>query len=269
VRDAAARSSIVTELRRLSGRRSSRREANAFVVDGPTLVAEALAAGLAITHATVDRDALAEPRITALAAQLDDLGVDVAVLAPGVLAKATDTVTSQGIAGIAEMPHADLGRLVDRPGLVVVLDSVGDPGNVGTIIRSARGAGSLGVVVGVGSADPFAPKTVRSSAGAVMHLPVVEADAVGAIDALVAAGWRIVGTDAHAAIAYDWADLTGAIALVLGNEAHGVSEAVRERCHEFVSIPLDGGLESLNVGVAASVLCFESARQRRSRSAVD
>jgi TrmH family RNA methyltransferase len=266
VRDAAARSSIVTELRRLSGRRSSRRDANAFVVDGPTLVAEALAAGLAINHATVDRDALADPRIVALAAQLDDRDVDVAVLPPGVLAKATDTVTSQGIAAIAEIPHADLGRLVEGSGLVVVLDAVGDPGNVGTIIRSARGAGALGVVVGAGSADPFAPKTVRSSAGAVFRLPVVEADTGVALDTLAAGGWRTVGTDARAARTYDQADLTGAMALVLGNEAHGVSDAVRERCHLFVSIPLDGGLESLNVGVAASVLCFEAARQRRARS---
>jgi len=135
---------------------------------------------------------------------------------------------------------------------------------VGTLVRTAEAAGAGAVVVAGTSADLFGPKAVRSSAGAVFHVPLVVApDGDDALDALAAAGLRLVGTAADAATAHDEADLTGPLALVLGNEADGLPPAVLERVDERVAIPIEGRAESLNVAAAGAVLCFEAARQRR------
>lgn len=268
MRSVAASNPLVSHLRRLSGRRRARLDAGEFVLEGPNVVAEALAAGAALTTVVVDAEALVgSPELAGLADAAASRGIDVVALPAGVLARANDAATPQGIAAIAPRPGATLGELTARPGLVVLLDAVADPGNVGTIVRTALGAGALGVVVGEGSADPFGPKAVRAAAGALFHLPVVESHVVEAVASLRAAGWRAVGADTTATLDHTDADLTGAVALVLGNEARGISPEVRAGLDQSVRIPLAGGLESLNVGVAAAVLCFETARQRSARGA--
>ncbi len=250
----------VQRLRRLSGRRSARSDEGAYVIDGPTLLAEALAAGLGVD------EVVAEPSCP------DDLleraaasGATVRRVEAGVLARVTDTVTPQPVAAIVPLPVATSADAATAAGpLALVLVGVGDPGNAGTLLRSAEGAGAGAVVFCDGSVDPYGPKCVRASAGSVFRLVVVrDAPSSDALRHLKAAGLITVGTLARGAPPYDEVDLAGPVAVVLGSEAHGLSDAVARAVDRAVTIPLAGRTESLNVGMAGTILCFESLRQRR------
>ncbi len=194
--------------------------------------------------------------------------VPVFTLADGVLDRIADTVTPQGIAAIVEWSPATLSSLQDglaQGGFVVVGVDVRDPGNAGTLIRSAEAAGATGVVLAGSSVDVTSPKVIRASAGSVFHLPVVvESGVTDAVSLLRSWGVRVWATAVRtgATVNYDAADLTGPTAIVVGNEAHGLDEELVV-ADGLVTIPMRGRTESLNVGVAASILAFESARQRR------
>jgi RNA methyltransferase, TrmH family len=256
---------VVQQLRRLSRRRSSRLADGLFVIDGPVLVADAHRAGVDLRVVVVDVDAPAP--VSALADELRAGGVEVRSLAAGIIDRAVDTVTCQGIAAVATRvapTQPTLGAEGGPPPLVPVLAGVADPGNAGTIMRSAEAAGASAVWATVGTVDLFAPKTVRASAGAVFHLPVVDGlDAAVAIDHLRAAGASILGTVARGGIPPEHADLSGPVALVLGNEAHGLEPIWRDGVDEWLTIPMVGRAESLNVAMAGTLVCFEAARQRR------
>ncbi|HSO96126.1 MAG TPA: RNA methyltransferase, partial [Acidimicrobiia bacterium] len=146
---------------------------------------------------------------------------------------------------------------------VLVAVDVADPGNLGTIIRSAEAAGAAAVVVTGASVDAYNPKTVRSSAGAIVGLPILEQpDPAGALDALHDRGRHTVGTAATGGRDGDTLDVTTPIALVVGNEAHGLAPDVQARLDEIVTIPMHGAADSLNVAMAATVLLFDLDRRR-------
>jgi TrmH family RNA methyltransferase len=254
----------VQQLRRLIRRRSARHDEGCFVVEGPTLVAEAVAAGWECEAQFVssDADGVAQPGV-------DGAGT-VFPLADGVLGRVASTTTPQSPIAIVRM--RDWGppaALLESSSFVVALDRVNDPGNLGTILRSAEAAGVELVAVTAGSVDPYSPKVVRASAGAVFHVPVVEAT----IGEVASAGLSTVGSTSHDAPGrtvepYTSTDLTGRIALVLGNEASGLPAEWTDRngpIDRWTTIPHQGRSESLNVAMAATVLVFEAARRRAAR----
>ena len=155
-----------------------------------------------------------------------------------------------------------LDRAAGMP--VLVLCAVADPGNAGTLLRMAEASGVGAVLFCDGSVDPFAPKCVRASAGSIFHVPVVSGGKpVQVLEAIGGRGVQRLGTDAHRGKPYDESDLTGPFALVLGNEAHGLPAEIAEQLDSWVHVPMAGDVESLNVAMAGSVICFEAARQRR------
>jgi RNA methyltransferase, TrmH family len=185
----------------------------------------------------------------------------------GVLATATDTVTPQPVAAVA--PIADLAledaleHAVDQ---VLVLVGIGDPGNLGTLLRCADAVGVELVVCCDHSVDPYGPKSVRASAGALFRLRIVrEADSTATVAALQTRGLRCLGTVVRDGTPYDQVDLTGPWAIVLGHEAHGLPDRLQRQLDELITIPMRGPVESLNVGMAGTVVCFEALRQRRAR----
>jgi TrmH family RNA methyltransferase len=249
------------------GRRSAREAEHRFVVEGAKVLGEALAAGVAVESVFVDRSLMATGA-TNLQPLLDRAytsGSRVYELEPGVLARVADTVTPQPVLAIVAQIDVPLARL-DELGadLVVVCVEVRDPGNAGTVLRSAEAAGAGGVVCCDGSVDVSNPKTVRASAGALFHIPVVAGgNAVEVLDQLGRWGLRRLGTASRGGQDYATTDLSGPVALVLGNEAHGLPAALEAALDGKVTIPMAGRAESLNVGMAAAVLCFEAGRQRR------
>jgi len=224
------------------------------VIDGPTLLAEALAAGVEIT------DVVAEPGAPA------DLLAQVKIVhevAAGTLARAVDTQHPQPVAAIARMPaDPPLGT----PQLALVAVGVNDPGNAGTLLRSADAAGVDLVVFCDDSVDPYNPKCVRASAGSLFRVPTVRAaGAVETLRDLRASGVRTLGLVARRGTAYDTIDYAVPSAVVVGSEAHGLPPTVESLVDEKVTIPMRGPIESLNVGMAGTIVCFETLRQRRNR----
>ncbi len=186
------------------------------------------------------------------------------VVAPDVMQAMSDTTTPQGVLAVVETPRASLADLPAEADLVLVLADVRDPGNAGTLVRSAAAAGAGAVVFTAGSVDPYGPKTVRSSAAALFSLAVVtDVTTDDVAGELHTRGMTIVGTDAAAETSMYDSDLTRPIALVMGNEAAGLPDAARSITDEVVAIPMPGDAESLNVGIAGSLLLFEAVRQRR------
>lgn len=199
--------------------------------------------------------------IETLAAQTN---VVVHRVSESVLASVADTTTPQGVVACVRSATVSIEELELVSGLVVVLADVRDPGNAGTLMRSTLATGADGVVACSGAVDPLHPKTVRASAGAIFRIALVRAvDVASAAAGLRSRGLVVVGADQNGVEAWS-ADLSRPLALVIGNEAWGLAPAVRATLDETVSIPMPGPAESLNAGIAGSVLLFEALRQRSS-----
>jgi len=232
-----------------------------FVVEGPQAVREALPTLLELFVDAVG--AQRHPELVAAAR------CPVTVVSHDVLAAMAQTVTPQGVLGVAALLDVPLSRgLGGRPRLVAVLESVADPGNAGTVIRTADAAGAGAVVLTAGSTDPHGAKCVRATAGSLWHLPVVHGPTVVAtVDALRAAGLAVLATtgtgDDDLDDLLDRGELTGPTAWMLGSEAAGLSAAAIALADRTVRIPLHGRAESLNLASAAAVCLFASARSQR------
>ncbi|MBW8827421.1 MAG: RNA methyltransferase [Acidobacteria bacterium] len=248
----------VERLRRLLRRADARASEAAFVLEGPKLLSVALDAGADLEAVYVAEDGRSVAEVVERARQS---GVPIRVLARGVVERVADTVTPQPVLTLARSVTVPVEAVVTLDFVVVAVD-VQDPGNAGTIIRSAEAAGAGAVLFVGASVDPLSPKTVRASAGAVFQIAVVDGgEPAEMLDQLGAQGlWRL-GAVGAGGTPCDQADLTRPVALVLGNEAHGLPDGLP--LDGMVSIPIMGSAESLNVAMAASILCYEVARQRR------
>jgi TrmH family RNA methyltransferase len=254
----------VQRLRRLLARRSARTAEGAFVVEGATLLAEAVASGAAIESVYVAPGGHEGPAATAVLGA-HATGARVYDLAEGVLERIAGTVTPQPVLSV--LPFIGVGlEALSAATLVVVCVDIRDPGNAGTVLRSAEAAGVDGVVCCDGTVDIYNPKCVRASAGSLFHVPVVAGgDTLTVLQQIGGWGLRRLGTTVGHGEEYTQADLCRPTALVLGNEAHGLpaSDALDSALDGLVQIPMSGRGESLNVGMACAVLAFEAARQRR------
>lgn len=199
-------------------------------------------------------------------------GVRVHEVAPEVLLAMVDTGAPQGIAAVCRMLDVTLdAALVALPpdALVCVLTNVRDPGNAGTVIRAADAAGADAVIVSDASVDIYNGKVVRSSAGSLWHLPIVVGEPVQVIlDGLRGRGIALLAADGHGPTLLHEADLVRPHAWVLGNEAWGLPNQVRDDCDDVVRVPIYGAAESLNLAMAATVCLYASAEGRRDRGIV-
>jgi TrmH family RNA methyltransferase len=255
----------VKRLRALLRDRDARARELAFVLEGPRVVEGAMERGVALEGLYLGPGA--DRAFAPLVGRALAAGTPVAELREGVLEKIGLTRTPQPVLGVAATIRRPFAA-PDAAGVLVVGVGIADPGNLGTILRSAEASGAVGVVLCDNSVDPENPKVVRSSAGAVFGVPVMEADSVvEVLDALGTAGWRRLGASAHDGEVFEAVDFTGACALVVGNEAHGLPSEVVARLDGRVTIPMAATAESLNVAMATSVLLFEAARQRRAARA--
>lgn len=244
--------------------RRGRRAASAFLVEGPRAASAAIDSGADIREAFVT-DAAAG-RDVAMMRALAKAGIPIHTVTERAMAAVAETITPQGVVIVVATPAAD--ALPSSPGLVAVLDRCSDPGNVGTVIRTADAAGADAVVVAKGSVDVWSGKCVRASAGSVLHLPVLTSlETAAAVTALRVRGCRILAAAADGEIDLDdlasGGDLAGPTAWVFGNEAHGLDPALVDRVDGVVRIPLHGRAESLNLAAAAAVCLYASAHARR------
>jgi TrmH family RNA methyltransferase len=234
------------------------------VAEGVDIVRCGIEAGCVPESVYVAEEAQATRDVAALLSTVLDRGSRVFPLTSGVADRVADTVTPHPVFGIFSMADVSFDR-VPTPSLAVACVDVRDPGNAGTVLRTCDAAGVDVVVFSGGTVDPYNPKTVRSSAGSIFHVRlVVTADVASAIGWLRASGLVVYGTDADG-IDYTTADLGAPSAFVLGNEAAGLPRQLLDGLDATLAIPMAGRAESLNVGVACAVLCFEARRQRHGR----
>lgn len=254
-------------LRRLLQRRSARNGDGAFVAEGAKLLDCALDAGASVESVYVGAGSLGSMPVRRCVERAMSAGARAFELEPGVLEKVADTVTPQPVLAVVRTPDTTIEDIAAVDFVVVCVD-VRDPGNAGALIRSADAAGAGGVVCCDGTVDPFNPKTVRASAGSVLHLPVVTQVTAGdALEWLTAHGFLLRGAVAHGGTPHAEVDWTEKSALVLGNEASGLDESLRSKLDELVTVPMTGHAESLNVAIAGAVVCFEALRQRSTLAA--
>lgn len=240
------------------------REPGLIFIEGERLAAEALASSLELAACfhTPDPDPRSEKIISELI--LHHCPVFPAV--EPVLATLADTVNTQGIIVIAERPSSTIEQVfaANDKILIICLEAVQDPGNFGTIVRTAEAAGATGVLATRGSVDPFAPKTLRSSMGSAFRLPVAEkVDPEVMLANARGAGIAVVAAAADAEMIYSDYNWRQPALVIFGNEGSGVSADLLERCDARLRIPLCAPVESINVAAAAAVFLFEAARQRR------
>ncbi len=204
-----------------------------------------------------------DQRTLALLEKAAAAAVELICVSENVMHKLADTDTPQGVIALCAMPACTLAELLGSGRLLLVLDRVGDPGNVGTIVRTADAAGIAGLLLLRGSADVYAPKTVRASMGSLFHLPVLQGmEAAELPAALQQYGYTLLALDARGATSIYQADFSGRLALLLGNEATGVSSALAAAAAAKVYIPMRGRAESLNVAMAAAIVVFEALRRQ-------
>jgi len=191
--------------------------------------------------------------------------VETVLLPNEVFDSAVATETPQGVAALVKVRGFTLDDVLrPYPPLVVVLSGIRDPGNVGTMLRSAEAFGASGVLLGEGTVSQFNSKAVRASAGSVFRVPVVTVKLGEAIPRLRQAGLRLLATSAHGGTQADQTNLALSLAFFIGNEGSGLPRELMSQMDETVVVPHAGQVESLNAAVAVSVLLYESARQRRS-----
>jgi len=235
----------------------SRREAGAFVVEGVRLVEEALGAGwqAQLLLYTGDLAPRGYNLVEAFAAQ----GTPVEQVSEQVMRHASDTQAPQGVLAVLTWR---ILPVPESPGFVFIPDGIRDPGNLGSMLRSAAAAGVEAVLIPTGAVDPTSPKVLRAAMGAHFRLPIASLDWEEIGDRVVEAGLRVYIADSGAGEPYSQCDLRSPLALIVGGEAQGAGETAYSLAHARLHIPMASGVESLNAAAAAAVLLFEVARQR-------
>jgi RNA methyltransferase, TrmH family len=236
-------------------------EAGECAIEGIRIVEEAIRSGLRF-HAVVFSES-AENQSRRLMPQLG-AHVETAVLPDKLFASIVPSDTPQGVAALVRYRQSSLSDLLERlqAGPLVVVVGLQDPGNLGTILRSAEAFGAAGVLLGEGTVSPFNPKVVRGSAGSLFRLPIVRVKLAEVLLELREKAVRLVATSSHKGIPLPKANLSAPIAILIGGEGAGVPRDLLAKADEVVAIPHTPQVESLNAGVAASIVLYEVARQK-------
>jgi RNA methyltransferase, TrmH family len=260
LRRVTSRQNAILKDMRASFRRAEPADGGFCATEGVKNIEEAIRSGLKF-QAVVFSDSAAQNADRVLG-QLR-ANVEKVVVDDETFRSVVETESPQGVAALVQFKSFTIEDALfgDAP-LVVVVAGVQDPGNLGTIVRSAEAFGASGVLLAEGTVSRFNPKVVRASAGSVFRLPCVASKFAGMLEPLRTRKMRLVGTSSHQGKPASEMDLRHGLALLIGNEGSGLSPAIMKSLDEFVSIPHKSGVESLNAGMAASILLYEASRQR-------
>lgn len=244
----------IKELRKLTERKE-RRLKGLFLVEGFRMVQEAFKAGMDVKTVVCDKEEEGQLQ-SYLGSYLSSEAVELIMTNPDVIRQLSSTDTPQGVVAVVSYSR----KAPESKGLIIYLDRLQDPGNVGTIIRSAHAGGAGWVILGKGSADPYSDKAMRSSMGSIFHIPVT-VDGDDELEMLISEGIPLAVTSLEAKRSIYSSDLTGDMVLVIGNEGNGVRQGLIDMATILLRIPMPGSAESLNASIAASVIIFERVRQ--------
>ena len=271
--------SSTQRLRRIEGRhnalvkgvrqafaRAERTPEGDCAIEGLRIVEEAIRSGLRFRTILFRESAqnLAERLLPQIGSHVETL-----LLPDRVFDGAVQTESPQGVAALVKLPEFTIDDVLERlqVGPIVVVIGLQDPGNLGTLLRSAEAFGCAGVVLGEGTVSPINTKVIRASAGSVFRLPIVVEKKAGALDEVTARlrkeNVRLIATSSHKGTPIDQGNLAGSSAVFIGSEGSGLPRTVMAQVDELIAIPHTPQVESLNAGVAGSIVLYEAARQRR------
>ncbi len=249
---------IIKEVRSLSNKKG-RIAAQAILLEGYRLVRDALDSGAEIRYFIISDSFFQKDELL-----LSDMSnIKVVQVPDEVFSRISETQSPQGIMAVAELPVCDKKDIINRVKRVIVLENLQDPGNLGTIIRSADACGFDAVILSKDSADPYNPKVIRSTMGSLFHIPVIiTEDFNGLLNELRSKGMLLIAAHTRDSLPCWQADMSGELAIIIGNEGNGLSDNILELADMTVMIPMTGKAESLNASAAASMLIYECMRQR-------
>ena len=254
--------SIVKEVRCLRHKKD-REEKGLFFIEGVRFVEEALKEKVDIDKILIS-DKLEQIRGgKEILSLINTAGKDVYLLSDKLFRELSDTENPQGILATIKYKKLKLDEILNKGNFYIILDSLQDPGNMGTIMRTADAAGASGVIISKGCVDLYNPKVLRSTMGAIFHIPICFTDnLIETIAQLKTRGIRIYAAHLKGEANYFEVDMRKDVAIIIGNEANGISEEVAAYSDMLIKIPMPGRAESLNASVAASILMYEVVRQR-------
>ena len=256
----------IKDLVRLRDRRH-RDRSGTFVVEGYREVTRALDAGVEIERLYISRDLFLGPNEDEVIARVAELGAPVIDVAPDPFTKAAYRDRPEGLLAVATQFETSLDSLELAPEpLVLVVEGIEKPGNLGTMLRTADAAGCEAVIVCDPTTDPFNPNVVRASTGMLFVVPLAVASSEDAIEWLRSKRITTFATTPDATMLHTDADLTGGIAIVVGTEQYGLSDMWLEQADHRIRIPMAGAADSLNAAMAAGIALFEAVRQRNANS---
>jgi len=249
--------SKVKQIKQLQKSAKLRSQENLFVVEGPKMVFEAPVGLLRECY-------VSESFYEKSSKKIKELECSYEVVSDQVFEMLSDTKTPQGILGLARQLNHSLEEMLKKETpLLLILESIQDPGNLGTIFRTAEATGVTGIILSSTCVDIYNPKTTRSTMGAVYRQPfVVVSDFVDALDRIRGLGVKLIAADLKATKNYDKENFQEAVGLLIGNEGNGLSDFILRRIEDKIRIPMKGQGESLNAAIAVSVLAYEAYRQR-------
>ena len=245
---------------KLQNSRKVRQESASFVAEGMRLAQEVLRCGLPLQQVFASDDGAA--RYASVWNALCQKASAAYLISDGLEAKISSVQTPQGIYCVCGMPRHTFGQIAGFGEKFLALDHLQDPGNLGTIIRTAEGAGVTGIILSADTVDIYNPKVIRSTMGSIFRMPIVVADDLAeTIDHVKARGISVYGAHLDGASFYE-KDFTGSCAFLIGNEGNGLSDEISAKADDLIRIPMCGQVESLNAAISTAVIAYEVLRQR-------
>lgn len=249
----------IKQITALLKKSKERKEQGAFVVEGRKMFEEICQEKSRVIKAYFSESYFREQYPDGTAPE-----IPYEIVADSVFDSMAETVTPQGVLAIVKMPQYSLEEMIENAGTLVLLENLRDPGNLGTIIRTAEAAGVSGVILSKESVDIYNPKVIRSTMGAVYRVPFLYVeDFYGLLKELDSRNIRLLAAHLKGTKTFDKADYSGKTGILIGNEANGLSEKASELAEEKVLIPMAGSVESLNAAVAAALLMYEAFRKQK------
>ncbi len=257
------------QLSALLKKSKERKEKKLFVVEGTKMVEEVPVTKIKAIY--VSESYKNDPIHAQLASDLmevcESIGAVYEIVADNVFKSVSDTQTPQGIMAVVAMPEYSLEQLLEGEKThLLMLESIQDPGNLGTMVRTGEGAGVTGIIMNKTTVDLFNPKTIRSTMGSIYRVPFLVAEDLGeTMKELQKKGISLYAAHLKGEHAYDEEDYTGACGFLIGNEGNGLSDEIANLADSYIKIPMEGEVESLNAAISATLLMYEANRQRRKK----
>ncbi|MBE5960000.1 MAG: RNA methyltransferase [Lachnospiraceae bacterium] len=255
----------IKNIMKLQTKAKERNEQGVFVCEGRKMFEEARQAEHVSLKKTYVSESFYEEMTAKESGYFD--GTDYEIVSESVFKQISETMTPQGVLAVVTRPKHSLEEMIKgNSGTYVVLEDVRDPGNLGTIVRTAEGAGVKGIILSRGCVDIFNPKVIRSTMGAIYRMPFVYVeDLLGTLEIMKQHDISVYAAHLEGAVFYDEVEYSKKTAIMIGNEGNGLTREAADAATSYIKIPMEGNVESLNAGIAAAVLMYEVYRQNRRR----